>query len=553
MPYSSVWSPTPPTGLTERARTAWTRSDWATVVSELIDKAVEHGDAVYLAPVVESEVQMLDGSYLLPHLDRLERLPAGPFIDAALAYLAVREETGDRGAISALAAVQTLTAVAPSTAASVAVAAGMILADRGRLAEAAGFLEAAREAIARTADAVAEPIRFGVMSLAVLVEWDTYGGTEAFEEVSAALAAPRARNLLRAHHAAPLLAVGHVLAARGDFGAAAVSIARAVSLLPEGSLVRASALGRLALVRFRQGDWQAARRAADEAVAPQSAESAWYRGLRAALDALLPALAGDLAEAEERIALARAALAAASSVQAESLLLHARIAYAIGARDWSGMVQLLEAAAEPGYRRIYTDDEWYAMQAMALRNAGRLVRYRELLEEWGRRDGASQHPYHLTHLALRAQLDGDLAGAVAATEAARASLTDREDPLGRAWVRIVVGRIVSLSGDATEGIASYEAARAELTEIGARAFVALCTRSIEATASELARTGGGPLQVLTAQQRRVAELVADGYTSAEIAEILYLSKKTIDFHVANVLSRLSLSNRRELKRFLQAR
>jgi DNA-binding CsgD family transcriptional regulator len=185
---------------------------------------------------------------------------------------------------------------------------------------------------------------------------------------------------------------------------------------------------------------------------------------------------------------------------------------------------------------------------MALRNSGRIDRYRALVEQWSREDGALQHPYHWAHVALLAQIDGDGPAAHAAARRARELVGDRDDPLGRTWTRIVVGTIISLYGDATQGMESYEAARAELIEMGAEGFVRLCTRIIEGTAAQLAQASGDALNALTAQQRRVAELVAEGYTSAEIGQILYLSKKTIDFHVANIVSRLGLTGRRELKR-----
>jgi DNA-binding CsgD family transcriptional regulator len=553
VPYTPAWRPTPPGGLSERAQAAWMRSDWQTVSDELVEAAVTSGDAAFLVPLIENEAQMLDPSYLLAHGDALRDMPPDPITDAALAYLAVRDGAPGCDVRPALAGAMALTVEHPRVAASVALAVGLILGDRGRLAEADQFLQVAREAVRRvradSPDAAGDELWFEVMALAVLLEWDTHGGDSALQELSAALTVPRARNLLRAHHAAALVASGYVLAARGEFGSGAVGIARGAALLPQQSAAWASAQARLALVKYRQGDWRAARQAV-HAVTAAPLDDAWSRVLVMALSALEPALAGDLVDARERIAIAQKAVAASPSVQAETLLLHARVAYAIGANDWNLMVQVLEDAGEPGFRRIYTDHEWRALWGMALRNAGRAERYRALVEEWARQPDAAQHAYYWAHVALLAHGDGDHPKALAAALRARERVSDREDPLGRTWVRIVVGTLTSLLGDPTEGMESYEAARAELSEMGAGGFVRLCTRVIEGTAAELARVSGDPLGALTAQQRRVAELVAEGYTSAEIGQILYLSKKTIDFHVANIVSRLGLSSRRELARRL---
>lgn len=48
---------------------------------------------------------------------------------------------------------------------------------------------------------------------------------------------------------------------------------------------------------------------------------------------------------------------------------------------------------------------------------------------------------------------------------------------------------------------------------------------------------------LTAREREVLQLVADGATNREIAKSLYLSEHTVNFHVKNILSKLHLRNR----------
>jgi DNA-binding NarL/FixJ family response regulator len=47
----------------------------------------------------------------------------------------------------------------------------------------------------------------------------------------------------------------------------------------------------------------------------------------------------------------------------------------------------------------------------------------------------------------------------------------------------------------------------------------------------------------------IVKLIPEGYTSEEIATMLFISKKTVDRHAANVLERLSMSNRVELTRY----
>ena len=53
---------------------------------------------------------------------------------------------------------------------------------------------------------------------------------------------------------------------------------------------------------------------------------------------------------------------------------------------------------------------------------------------------------------------------------------------------------------------------------------------------------------LTARQLEVLELVGEGLTDAEIAQRLVLSVKTVNHHVAAILAKLGVDNRRDAAR-----
>ncbi len=70
--------------------------------------------------------------------------------------------------------------------------------------------------------------------------------------------------------------------------------------------------------------------------------------------------------------------------------------------------------------------------------------------------------------------------------------------------------------------------------------------------------GGGldadpELDLLTAREREVLQLIARGYRYKEIAARLHLSIKTIETHVSSVLRKLQLSSRHELTRWAAER
>lgn len=72
---------------------------------------------------------------------------------------------------------------------------------------------------------------------------------------------------------------------------------------------------------------------------------------------------------------------------------------------------------------------------------------------------------------------------------------------------------------------------------------------------EAAHTATGALAEddLTAREREVLTLIAEGLTSREIAARLVISPKTVDRHRENIMAKLNLHNRAELVRFAVAR
>ncbi|HWU22848.1 MAG TPA: helix-turn-helix transcriptional regulator, partial [Nocardioides sp.] len=70
---------------------------------------------------------------------------------------------------------------------------------------------------------------------------------------------------------------------------------------------------------------------------------------------------------------------------------------------------------------------------------------------------------------------------------------------------------------------------------------------------ELLAAGGRPRRVevtgpaaLTASERRVARLAASGLTNTVIAQTLFVSRKTVEKHLANVYAKLGVGSRKDL-------
>jgi DNA-binding NarL/FixJ family response regulator len=77
---------------------------------------------------------------------------------------------------------------------------------------------------------------------------------------------------------------------------------------------------------------------------------------------------------------------------------------------------------------------------------------------------------------------------------------------------------------------------------------AFAASSTPAPATDDPATDPG-LDLLSAREREVMQLLARGYTYREIGGRLFISVKTVESHASNVLRKLQLSNRNELTRW----
>jgi DNA-binding NarL/FixJ family response regulator len=81
---------------------------------------------------------------------------------------------------------------------------------------------------------------------------------------------------------------------------------------------------------------------------------------------------------------------------------------------------------------------------------------------------------------------------------------------------------------------------------------------VEHVRSELHATGARPrtdavggIESLTPSERRVVDLAASGETNREIAQVLYVTPKTVEVHLSNSYRKLGIRSRRELPAALQ--
>jgi DNA-binding CsgD family transcriptional regulator len=90
------------------------------------------------------------------------------------------------------------------------------------------------------------------------------------------------------------------------------------------------------------------------------------------------------------------------------------------------------------------------------------------------------------------------------------------------------------------------AAHETFARIGAEAFAERARRELLATGETVRKRSVEPLDELTAQEAQIARLAGDGRTNPEIGAQLFISPRTVEFHLRKVFAKLGVSSRKEL-------
>jgi DNA-binding CsgD family transcriptional regulator len=94
------------------------------------------------------------------------------------------------------------------------------------------------------------------------------------------------------------------------------------------------------------------------------------------------------------------------------------------------------------------------------------------------------------------------------------------------------------------------AAHEMFSRMGAKAFAGRAQRELSATGETVRKRSVETLDELTAQEAQVARLAAQGRTNPEIAALLFVSPRTVEYHLHKVFPKLGINSRRELRRAL---
>ena len=156
-------------------------------------------------------------------------------------------------------------------------------------------------------------------------------------------------------------------------------------------------------------------------------------------------------------------------------------------------------------------------------------------------------------LVAAARLRGDLAAAAGHQAAAAAAFQTAwhraqglRVPLELAQLEISDARRLRAAGQPQQAVAQLRSARQRLTTLGARPYLQACDRELAAAAAPAGPETAPGLPGLTPAEQAVARLVGTGRTNRQAAAELYVSVKTVEFHLRHIFGKLGIRSRKDL-------
>ena len=143
-------------------------------------------------------------------------------------------------------------------------------------------------------------------------------------------------------------------------------------------------------------------------------------------------------------------------------------------------------------------------------------------------------------------------------EAAEGMYREAIDRLGRTKLRLELARAHLLYGEwlrrqrrRTDAREQLRIARDMLEAMGADGFAERARRELRATGETARkRTAAATNEDLTAQEAQIARLARDGLSNPEIATRLFISARTVQYHLGKIFAKLGITSRSQLSRIL---
>ncbi|MGW4826366.1 helix-turn-helix transcriptional regulator [Amycolatopsis japonica] len=344
----------------------------------------------------------------------------------------------------------------------------------------------------------------------------------------------------------------------GDLAAAESDATMALSLSAHSVLPSDDELAHftVAAAKFIAGNWQQAAVYVERATEIASTEGkAWCGAPCKALAAGIYAMRGNWALAEaELVRLRRCAQQSgpgqyvAFLATAEAVLAHARCDH-VAIRE--ALRPLIEWPDLGSGWPLILRGWWWPLHVESLIETGSLIEAEAALLAFDERvrEDVPSLPVVAARLAGLLQCRrGDLKDAERTWRDALSGTEEESvNPLQLALLEQEYGRLLRTLGRRQAGTEVLRRARDRFASLGDSPFLARCDVELDDSGCVGVNRRNRKPSELTAREQEVADRVGLGMTNPEIANDLFVSAKTIEYHLSNIYSRLGLRNRRQLR------
>jgi DNA-binding CsgD family transcriptional regulator len=350
---------------------------------------------------------------------------------------------------------------------------------------------------------------------------------------------------------------GMAAVAVGAFDRAAQFIGPAIDAMRmRGQLVQVTqGLVIQALATRYTGDWQVAAPAADEAarLAQETGQALWGATAQA-IGAAVDGLRGETARAEASASEAEGVIRAFSANPLLALTQTARGAAALTAGRYDVAFEHLWSVCDPSDIAYHPVVRCWAVADVveAAIHSGHLEQARALAQEL--ESLASQSPFPILLAGLQyvrpllATDDEAEALFLAGLEADFSDLV-----LTRERLQLAYGAWLRRHRRIIESRAWLRTARDALDGLGAVPWAERARRELRASGETSHHHEPGARDRLTPQELQIALMAAEGLSNREIGQRLYLSHRTVEFHLYRIFPKLDIASRAELNAALAVR
>jgi DNA-binding CsgD family transcriptional regulator len=121
-------------------------------------------------------------------------------------------------------------------------------------------------------------------------------------------------------------------------------------------------------------------------------------------------------------------------------------------------------------------------------------------------------------------------------------------PFDRARTELVYGELLRRERRRVEARRQLRAALGAFEQLGAALWAERASVELRATGERARRRDPSTLAQLTPQELQIARLVGEGQSNKDVAAQLFLSPRTVEYHLRKIFSKLGISSRAELIR-----